>query len=173
MMRSDSITPLCVQRNQQIAVLLGAVSPDIVILQAYWTSSSTIGVIKPTIDALRERGIRNIYILGSVPIWHRGLPGLVASFFRQTGSVIPTRIKQEHFDPSVGESSMREVANVLGIKYISARDALCNADGCLARVGTTLTASDSVHLSRMGSEILVQAIAPELGLGPYKNNPTP
>ena len=173
MMRVDSITSLCVQKNQQIAVLMGAASPDIVVLQAYWNSSSTIEAIKPTIDALRERGIRNIYILGSVPIWHRGLPGLVAAFYRQTGSVIPTRIQQQDADPSVGKSSMRQAANVLGVKYISARDALCNADGCLVRVGTTLTASDSLHLSRIGSEILVQAIAPELGFAPRLPSPNP
>lgn len=117
--------------------LIGAESPDIVILQAYWSDADTIETIRPTIDALRANNIANIVILGSVPVWHGGLPGVVASFFRLNGSVIPPRV-QQYVDPNVGESSMLEIASTLGVKYISARDAFCNADGCLTRASETL-----------------------------------
>ena len=48
-----------------------------------------------------------------------------------------------------------------GAEFISASDALCNADGCLTRIGDTardISASDQVHLTEKGSVFLVQAI---------------
>jgi peptidoglycan/LPS O-acetylase OafA/YrhL len=162
LVRVRRVTSPCLQRNQHIVTLIGAASPDIVILQAYWSDADTIETIKPTIDALRANNIANIVILGSVPVWHGGLPGAVASFFRLNGSVIPPRV-QQYVDSTTGESSMLKIANTLGVKYISARDAFCNTDGCLTRVGNSLTASDTIHLTTAGSELLVQTIAPKLG----------
>jgi hypothetical protein len=162
MVRVQRTTSLCLRRNQQIATLIGAKSPDAVILQAYWSDADTIETIRPTIDALRANNVTNIFILGPVPVWHGGLPGAVASFFRLNGSVIPPRV-QQYVDPTASESSMLKIANSLGVKYISARDALCNADGCLTRIGNSLTASDTIHLTTAGSELLVQTIAPKLG----------
>jgi len=129
-------------------------------------------MIRPTIDALRASHVKNIFILGTMPVWHGGLPGIVAAFFRRTGSVIPARIQQD-VDPGVGESSMLGIADSLGVKYISARDALCNADGCLARIGNSLTARDAIHLTSPGSEFLIQAIAPQLGLTTEISRPKP
>jgi SGNH domain (fused to AT3 domains) len=172
MVRVARMTSSCLKRNEQIATLIEAQSPDIVVLQAYWSSTDTLETIRPTIDALRANKIVNIFILGSVPVWHGGLPGAVASFYRLNGSVIPPRV-QQYVDPSVGESSMLEIANRLGVKYISARNALCNGDGCLTRVGNSLTASDTIHLTTAGSELLVETIAPKLGFTLATSSPKP
>jgi hypothetical protein len=53
----------------------------------------------------------------------------------------------------------------LGAEFISAWDALCNADGCLTRIGDSakdISASDQVPLTEKGSEFLVHAIVDRL-----------
>ncbi len=60
---------------------------------------------------------------------------------------------------------MREAVVPLGAHFISASDALCNADGCLARTGDAaddITASDQVHLTEKGSVFLVRSIIDEV-----------
>ena len=51
--------------------------------------------------------------------------------------------------------SLREKLVPAGAEFISARDALCNAHGCLTRVGDSagdISASDQVHLTDKGSD---------------------
>jgi hypothetical protein len=48
-----------------------------------------------------------------------------------------------------------------GAEFISARDLLCNAGGCLTRLGeaaTDIVVYDQVHLTEKGSEYLIGAI---------------
>jgi hypothetical protein len=64
-----------------------------------------------------------------------------------------------------GDQRMEAIAKALGVEYISARQVLCNAEGCLTRVGPTaddVVATDVVHLSEQGSIFLVDAIADRL-----------
>jgi hypothetical protein len=64
--------------------------------------------------------------------------------------------------PSNGyDAIMRAKLVPLGAEFISASDALCNADGCLARIGdkaSDISASDQVHLTEKGSVFLVRSI---------------
>ena len=49
----------------------------------------------------------------------------------------------------------------LGAEFISAWDTMCNADGCLTRIGDTakdISASDQVHLTEKASVFLIQSI---------------
>ena len=49
----------------------------------------------------------------------------------------------------------------LGAEFISVWDLMCNADGCLTRIGDAagdITASDQVHLTEKGSVFLVQSV---------------
>ena len=59
------------------------------------------------------------------------------------------------------DETMRRKLEPLGAEFISADAALCNADGCLARVGDKagdIVVSDRVHLTETGSEFLIQSI---------------
>ena len=60
---------------------------------------------------------------------------------------------------------MSAIAKASGVEYISARQVLCNAEGCLTRVGPAaddVVVTDIVHLSEHGSIFLVDAIADRL-----------
>ncbi len=73
--------------------------------------------------------------------------------------LIPERSDRATADPS--EARLREKLTPLGAEFISAWETLCNADGCLARIGDTaqdISASDQVHLTEKGSIFLIQSI---------------
>ena len=73
--------------------------------------------------------------------------------------LIPERSDRATSDPS--EARLREKVTPLGAEFISAWDTLCNADGCLARIGDSakdISASDQVHLTEKGSIFLIQSI---------------
>jgi hypothetical protein len=160
----ESATELCIARNRKIANVIRGLAPEIVILHAIWDVNDTAEMMKPTIDALRSGHATRIIILGPVPVWRGGLPAAVAAYYRLKRRIIPERTF-EAVDPANGDDNLRRIAGELGVTYISARDILCNGDGCLARIGHALTVSDTVHLTAAGSAYLVRAIAPLLGNG--------
>jgi hypothetical protein len=160
----ESTSDLCIERNRKISDTVRALAPDAVVLHALWDPNDTTEMMKPTIDALRAAHIARIIILGPVPVWRGGLPAAVAAYYRLKRRIIPERTF-EAVDPANGDDNLRHIAAELGVTYISARDILCNGDGCLARIGNALTASDTLHLTGTGAEYLVRAIAPALGDG--------
>jgi peptidoglycan/LPS O-acetylase OafA/YrhL len=157
----ESTNDLCIARNKKISDTVRLLVPDVVILHALWDVNDTAEMIKPTIDALRSSHIKRIIILGPVPVWHGGLPAAVAAYYRLKRRIIPERTF-EAVDPAFGDDNLRRIADKLGVTYVSARNILCNGDGCVARIGTSLTVFDTVHLTSTGSEYLVRAIAPSL-----------
>ena len=74
------------------------------------------------------------------------------------------RLISERYDgaaPNGYDAVMQEKLSPLGADFISARDALCNAEGCLTRVGSgtsDIIASDQVHLTEKGSEYLIASV---------------
>jgi peptidoglycan/LPS O-acetylase OafA/YrhL len=161
LIRTDTTTERCIERNQKVVERLGLLAPDIVLLHAFWDASDTVEQLRPTIEALRAQHISRIVILGPVPIWYGGLPHVVVTYFVRTGNVIPERIPS-YFDRASGDDTLRRIAAGLNVEYISARDVLCNSDGCMARIGDALVTSDAVHLTTAGSEFLAKSISANL-----------
>jgi len=161
LVRLSSMSALCLERNQRIVGLIRDASADVVLLHAYWDAGYTSEELKPTIEALRAQNIRRIVILGPVPVWRGGLPAVVSTYFRRTGAVIPERTWQ-YVEADSGDAKMRNIASSLGVEYISARDALCDVRGCITRVGDSLVARDTVHLTQTGSEVLLTSIEREV-----------
>jgi hypothetical protein len=161
LIKIESTSDLCIERNRKIAELVRVIAPDIVVLHALWDRNDTAEMMKPTIDAIRSGHVASIILLGPVPVWRGGLPAAVAAYYRLKRRIIPERTF-EAVDPAFGDDNLRRIAAQLDVTYISARNILCNGDGCLARIGNALTASDTVHLTRPGAEYLVRKIAPSL-----------
>jgi hypothetical protein len=56
---------------------------------------------------------------------------------------------------------LRERLAPTGAEIISAWDVLCNAEGCLTRIGDSagdISASDQIHLTEKGSAYLVESV---------------
>jgi peptidoglycan/LPS O-acetylase OafA/YrhL len=163
LVKVDQVSDYCLDKNRKIVDLIGDNSPEVVILQAFWSSIDTEHNLRPTIEALRARNIRNIIILGPVPVWFRGLPTAVTIHYRRTGALIPERTWL-YVDHKSGDANMRKIAASLGVEYISARDALCDDHGCMTRIGDSLVVRDTIHLTPTGSAFLIDSIAPQLGI---------
>jgi peptidoglycan/LPS O-acetylase OafA/YrhL len=153
----------CVQRNQRIARRIAEASPDVVMLEAIWNGDDNAETLKPSIETLKKAGIHRIIILGTVPSWLRGLPEVVATYYRRTGTMIPERV-DAYFDKHASDSRMESVARELGVQFLSTWKPFCDEQGCLTRIGSSLVARDEIHLTPAGADFLVKAIAPDLGL---------
>jgi len=157
------VSDYCLDKNREIVDLIRDKSPDMVILQAIWSDGDTGDNLRPTVEALRAQNIRHIVILGPVPVWIRGLPTVVSTYYRRTGALIPERTWL-YVDHKSGDANMRKIAASLGVEYISARDALCDDHGCMTRIGDSLVVRDTIHLTPTGSAFLIDSIAPQLGI---------
>jgi hypothetical protein len=162
-----ALTDLCIERNRRIPQRIAEISPDMVILEAVWNVYDKAEDLKPTIEALRNVGIRRIVILGTGPVWRNGLPAIVATYYRRTRKMLPERTT-EYYDKTPSDYWMMKVADELGVEYISAWKALCNDRGCLTRIGSSLIARDVVHLTPTGAEFLLRTIAPALGFASHE-----
>jgi peptidoglycan/LPS O-acetylase OafA/YrhL len=153
--------PNCRAINDKILTLIRELRPDIVLLHSTW--DRYLDGVAETVAALKQQTNARIVVLGSVPWWKRGLPNEVLRYFMLHNRLIPERSTRAESDQS--GAALRTKLVPLGAKFISVWDALCNADGCLTRIGDSagdISASDQVHLTEKGSVFLVQAIIDEV-----------
>lgn len=149
--------PNCRAINDKVLALARDIKPDIILLHSTW--AGPLDGVAAAVTALKQQTGARIIVLGAVPWWKRGLPNEVLRYFMLHRRLIPERSDRATADSS--EARLREKLTPLGAEFISAWDTLCNADGCLARIGDTakdISASDQVHLTEKGSIFLIQSI---------------
>jgi len=115
-----------------------------------------------TVRQLRAAGVRRIVIL--VRCRYEAHAAAYAGELLPAAHVIADRIAAGVSGPESDER-MATFSRAAGLEYISAWHVLCNADGCLTRVGPTasdVVATDIIHLSDAGSNFLVGAIEGDL-----------
>jgi hypothetical protein len=151
--------PHCRKINDFVFASIQKQKPAKVVLSARWETYEWQKV-ETTISRLRQLGITNIDIIGPVPRWKDKLPATLYRYFAADPlHRIPERMNyglyQEvlDFDPE-----MSAFAKGLAVNYISPINILCNASGCITRLGDTgdkLIAWDYAHLTEMGSRFVV------------------
>jgi peptidoglycan/LPS O-acetylase OafA/YrhL len=166
-------TPNCRAINDKILALARELKPDIVLLHSTW--DRYLDGVAATVAALKKETNARVIVLGSVPWWKRGLPNEVLRYFMLHHRLIPERSSRAAADGS--GAALRDRLVPLGAEFISVWDVMCNADGCLTRIGDTagdLSASDQVHLTEKGSVFLIQSIIDEVlrGRTPRSSNAT-
>ena len=136
-------------------MLVRDLRPDVVVLHGTW--EKYIDSVAETVAALKQQTDARVVVLGPVPAWRRGLPNEVLRYFMLYHRLIPERwngaVSSNWYD-----AVMRAKVVPAGAEFISAWDALCNAEGCLTRTGDTandISFSDQVHLTEKGSKFLV------------------
>jgi hypothetical protein len=115
------------------------------------------------VAVLKKQTSARIVVLGSVPWWKRGLPNEVVRYFMLHHRLIPERSARAEAGGS--GALLRKTLAHSGAEFISAWDVMCDADGCLTRIGDTasdLSASDQIHLTEKGSVFLIQSVIDEL-----------
>ncbi|WP_225161035.1 acyltransferase family protein [Bradyrhizobium sp. BRP56] len=156
--------PFCVQTNRHIVAAVARSHPDVVLLHLAWSKEPTADDLRPTIVALRQAGAARVVLVGPVPVWTDTVPHLTVQYFLRHHALIPER---SHDVRSTKQTDDRigQIAADLGIEYLSPYDELCNADGCLTRVGTSandLVSADFLHLSPRASRYLAAKLVPRI-----------
>jgi peptidoglycan/LPS O-acetylase OafA/YrhL len=149
--------PNCRAINDKVLALARQIRPDIVLLHGTW--DRYLDGVAETVAALKKQTTARIVVLGSVPWWKRGLPNEVLRYFILHHSLIPERSRRAETDGS--GAILRQKLAPSAAEFISVWDVMCNADGCLTRIGDKagdISASDQVHLTEKGSVFLVQSI---------------
>jgi peptidoglycan/LPS O-acetylase OafA/YrhL len=153
--------PNCRSINDEVLGIVGRTRPVIVLLHSRGsTRPEDIAGLERTILALRGLSIPHVIVLGPVPVWKRGLPNEVLSYFVTHHALIPTRSSQRVYQ-TWNDAQTQSVITKAGAEYISAWDVMCNADGCLTRLGDhpqDVVASDQHHLTESGSIFMIQSI---------------
>jgi peptidoglycan/LPS O-acetylase OafA/YrhL len=155
-------TPNCRAINDKVLSLAREIRPDIVVLHGTW--EKYLDHVAETVVALKKETTARVVVLGAVPAWRRGLPSEVIRYFMLHRRLIP-RYSSDAAPSNVYDAVMRAKLVPLGAEFISASDALCNADGCLSRIGDSagdISASDQVHLTEKGSEYLIDSVIDRL-----------
>jgi peptidoglycan/LPS O-acetylase OafA/YrhL len=150
-------TPNCRAINDKVLSLARELKPDIVLLHSTW--DRYLDGVGATVAALKQQTNARVVVLGSVPWWKRGLPNEVLRYFMLHHRLIPERSGRAEADGSAAK--LRDKVVPSGAEFISVWDVMCNADGCLTRIGDTaadISATDQVHLSEKGSVFLIQTI---------------
>ena len=148
--------------NDKVFSLVRQIRPDTVLLHGTWEKH--LDNVAETVSALKKETSARVVVLGGVPMWQRGLPSEVLRYFMLHRALIPER-STIAATPTAYDAVMRARLEPLGAEFISASDVLCNARGCLTRVGDAaadIVASDQVHLTEKGSVVLVASIIDRL-----------
>ncbi len=168
-----------VQRwNQSLAAIrmISKTQPNIVMLHARWayrhyhtSQAETIQKLKETVEAIQSASpATKIIVLGPVPNWKTSLAREMFAYWRKSfPAALPPQYMDSGLDQEIAgwDSFLESEVPKLGVTYLSAYKVLCNAEGCLTRVGpksSDLTAVDYGHLSPNGAIYLVDHIAPPL-----------
>jgi peptidoglycan/LPS O-acetylase OafA/YrhL len=158
----------CRENNDRVLALAAKWQPDIVLLQGTW--EKYLDHTAETVASLKQQTHARVVVLGPVPFWKYGLPNEVLRYWMLHHQLIPVRSDQVVADRGI-DDSMRATMVPQGAEFISARDALCNDDGCLARLGdaaSDISASDEVHLTEKASVFLIHSIIDRILAGPAR-----
>jgi len=164
----------CNEVNQNVLDELEKSKPDVLILQAAWKhadyplsddemNSKFANTLKKIKQGLPTT---NIIVIGPFPRWQNS-PHYVV-YLNWKKNFDKTREpdimqKATRFDDV--DMILANVSKNAAVKYISAIDLLCNAEGCLSRVGegpSDYVAVDYAHLSRAGSVYFAESIKQEI-----------
>lgn len=151
--------PHCRKINDYVFDLIKKEKPQKIVLAAVWPLYDWKKVAD-TIVRLKAIGIRDIVVIGPVPQWKESLPKQLYLYFKSDiFHRVPERM-QSGLNPNFLQIDplLHDLAAKSGVAYISPKSILCNASGCMTRLGDTgdaLTAWDYGHLTEIGSRYLV------------------
>jgi peptidoglycan/LPS O-acetylase OafA/YrhL len=159
--------PKCRGINDAVLARARELRPDAVVLSARWEEYAGLDRLAGTVSELRRLGVREIAVVGPSPSWPLGLPQTLYREVKERGlAAFPTRVGSRlSAEPPRADRELRPLARRLGVRYVAPLDVLCDADGCLARLGDAvdrLVFWDPSHFTDVGSAYFVGAVAADL-----------
>jgi peptidoglycan/LPS O-acetylase OafA/YrhL len=160
--------PFCKGIDAFVIAQLRVLAPEEVVLSAAWGRYTDRAPLVRTVALLRRMHVPRIVLVGPTPEWPQGLPQVLYNIY-QGRKQLPSRVGSGlSIGPPKLDAELRALSARLDIRYVSALDVLCNADGCLARTGAggnEITVWDTSHFTRAGSTLLVRGAAPTILAG--------
>jgi peptidoglycan/LPS O-acetylase OafA/YrhL len=163
----------CSGINEMVSDKIAELRPDLVIFDAFWLTASRppwflgggnfLDHLIAKIRDIEQRGARKIVVVGQIPVWPPSLPDVLVRNLVRNDEAIPTRTFVG-VDPESLEmdSKMKMLAYPPTATYFSVKDILCDAAGCLTKLGpdlrTSLIVWDGAHLTPAGSEFLARKL---------------
>ena len=114
----------CDAANEIVLDLIKSSHPEIVLLHAWWDGNRDLKKLWETIGQLKALNVKQIVILGPVPVWKRTLPHTLVNFYRWQHT-IAERIAAGVSGPE-DDARMEAFSRSAGTEYISAWHMLCN-----------------------------------------------
>lgn len=158
--------PYCKETNNYIIDEIRNDKPGSVILSAAWIGYSKVNPferLKATIHALKDAGVKHVYVVGPIPMWMDTLPNLIE---KNGLSAIPLlgreNVRKETF--SVDEKMKEELKGVPAT-YISLIDSMCTKEACYTipeGFGSAPMQFDIAHLTDPGSEYVEKIITRQM-----------
>ena len=157
--------------HREVLKTIDATKPDVLIIDVYWAQANTLQLFPDlahykahVVDAIMKLanrlGVKRVIVTGEIPTWRTDLPHELIRNFIEKRQKVPERtfvgVAKESLEM---DAAMRTWTFPPNYQYFSVKDALCNADGCLTRVGsnpaTDLIVWDYGHLTQAGSDYVV------------------
>jgi len=159
---------ICNNTNAEAFRLIRERKPKTVIIFAAWevystdwTASGPHGsALRAALARIQATKVPNLIVLGPSPFWDPVLPRVAYTAWERTGK-IPARAV---VPPKSTEKVDREIKTIVesaGASFISIRDFLCNANGCLLHVPGkpgALISWDYGHFTAEGAEYIASNV---------------
>jgi peptidoglycan/LPS O-acetylase OafA/YrhL len=149
----------CNRSNAFALQAIGKTKPDLVVLAE--RSNYELTDWTELAQVLRAHGAKAVLLLGPVPRWQQPLHAIIARHFWPDP---PTRLN-EWLAAAPFETDRllrRRYGGSSDLRYVSMIEGLCNADGCLTRVGPDLfediESFDDGHLTLSASKYVAERI---------------
>jgi peptidoglycan/LPS O-acetylase OafA/YrhL len=150
--------PNCAEINAIVRDEIIAQRPRTVILEAFWRRYSVDG-LEATLHALKAMGVRDIILVGDIPMAGYDLRRSVVRHRYDTGVSIDNRAS--FFLLPGSDSRFAAIAREEAATFVSPTDVLCEADRCTALYGDTrktLVFIDDDHLSPEGAMLIIDRL---------------
>jgi hypothetical protein len=166
--------PNCNALNNRIFAGLGDMNPDAVVLAAAWihedypmSNVAILDRLTATVDQIKQAAPQaKIIVVGPMLRWPSPLPAIYRRALTFDRRLPPARLDAQ-IDPRLVDldNAMRDALAAVGVGYLSPIRELCDAQGCLTRLGDgieSLTFIDAEHVAAETSYFLAGKFAPDI-----------
>jgi hypothetical protein len=154
--------PECDALNNRILERIKSSPPDVIVMASEWPQG-VMPHFAESLRTLKAAGVKKIIIVGNTVQWIRGATLLVA---RSIQSDPWHRVRRRYRtmmkpESSTSNQTLKQIAEEVGVLYVSPYDVFCNDEGCLAVNGDTpdkMVSMDQMHLGPEGARLLVEKL---------------
>jgi peptidoglycan/LPS O-acetylase OafA/YrhL len=152
--------PGCDILNKQSLQLILDQQPDQLVIAGWW-KPEFVEKLSPTLNQLKDSGVKNVVVVGPVPEWSPSLPARIFRFHEEhleARNFPDLLIDRKHAAIHETDRKMKAMVEKFGYRYFSSMQYLCSDTGCLTNVNGELIQWDYGHLTAEGAVYLIEGL---------------